>query len=59
MFENERIGKVDTSREQEFLRRYGLIGEPEQATVHGEEAGRRTERNVLERIQWQQIRTYC
>lgn len=27
MFENERIGKVDTSREQEFLRKHGLIGE--------------------------------
>lgn len=37
MFENERIGKVDTSREQEFLRKHGLIGEPEQAAVSDEE----------------------
>lgn len=44
MFENERIGKVDTSREQEFLRRHGLIGEPEQSAGHEEEAGERTER---------------
>ena len=29
MFENERRGKVNTSREQEFLRKHGLIGEPE------------------------------
>lgn len=43
MFENERIGKVDTSRYQEFLIKHGLIGEPEQAAGHEEEPGERTE----------------
>lgn len=44
MRENERIGKVDTSREQEFLIKHGLIGEPEQAAGREEEPGERTER---------------
>lgn len=44
MFENVRIGKIDTSREQEFLIKHGLIGEQEQAAGREEETGRRTER---------------
>ena len=42
MFENERIGKVDTSEIDKFFKKYGL--NQEQAAGHEEDEEKRTER---------------
>ena len=42
--EEIRIGKIDTSREAEFFKKFGLIKEPEQIEEQEQEAGKHTER---------------